>query len=110
MYIALEESSAMSTGYSATTNALVDEATGAGLVRAAATVSVVTTSTTDDTCRATYTFTASSTTTVHGHVVCSTASTSSYDVYSWYCYPASVSLSTGDTLACTNDHQFKLGS
>jgi hypothetical protein len=110
LHIALEESSGMSTGYSATTNALLDEATGSGLVRGAATLSLVTTSTTNDTCRAYYLFTAATSATIHGHVVCSTASTASYDMYSWYCYAASVPIESGDTLACTNDHQYKLGT
>jgi hypothetical protein len=110
-YFALEESSNMSTGYGVTTNALVDEATGAGLTRAdgVATLSIVTTSTTNDTARATATFTAASTTTVHGHAVCSTASTATYDVHSWYCYAAPVPLESGDTLTCTNDHEIMLG-
>jgi sarcosine oxidase gamma subunit len=110
-YFALEESSNMSTGYAVTTNALVDEATGSGLTRVdgKATLSVVTTSTTNDTARATVTFTAASTTTVHGWCVCSTASTATYDVHSWYCFAQAVPIESGDTLTCTADHQIEIG-
>lgn len=111
-YFALEESTTMETVYTSTTNALVDEATGSGLTRAdgVATLSVVTTVLTDDTARATCTFTAASTTSVSGACVCSSASTAAYDVHSWYCFAQAVPLEVGDTLTCTHDHQIELGA
>jgi hypothetical protein len=108
IHIALEMGSMAA--YSSTTNALVGESTYGGLVRAAATLSQIETATTDDTCRATKTFTCSATSaTIIGHVCTSTASTVTYDMLSWYYYAAAVPLTTGDTLTCTNDHQYEIG-
>ena len=110
MSFALEESSEMSTTYSSTQNAMIDEATGDGLVRSpSTTVEITTTTVTDDTCRVSVIFTAASTSTIHGHAVCSTASTTTYDMYSFYCYAASIPIESGDTLTCTNDHKYQIG-
>lgn len=98
--------------YDATTNAATTECADTGLARASATVSQVTTTVTNDTCRVTKTFTKGSsspaTSTINGHIVMSASS--SGDMYSWCYYSNPAVLSDTDQLICTSDHQMEIGS
>jgi hypothetical protein len=106
-YIALDTGDM--SGFTAATNALATETTGAGLVRAGATLSSTTTTVEYDTCKSTYTFTCSTSASITGHVCASSSSKGGGNLCSWYCYAATVPLTNGDTLACTTNHQYLLG-
>lgn len=106
-FIALEKGS-MAT-FDATTNAPASEATEAGLTRAAATVTLQTTTTTNDTARSVKTFTCGGTaTTVTGFEIMSTSTAG--NCLGWCYFAAGIPLASGDTLACTMDIQSKLGT
>lgn len=109
MYFALG-SADMST-LTAENNLLPTECTGAGLHRTlgAAVVITSTVTTTGDACEASVTFTAATSATIYGQAIMSTDSTTTYDMFSFYCYAASIPIESGDTLTCTHTHQYEVG-
>ncbi len=95
--------------WTASTNAFTTICVAAGLAIANATLTNVTTAQAADTCKSYYLFTCGATTgAITGHA-CMSASTAG-NMMSWYAYAATQNLASGDTLACTIDHQFVAGS
>lgn len=111
-WIGLETNSTMASGssaYTISTNApYIAPLATTGLGISLATLTLNTTTQAADTCRSTFTFTSATTASVYGHY-CMTTSTAG-NMMSWYAYAAVQNLASGDTLACTIDHQMVAGS
>jgi len=109
MYFALA-SADMST-VTAANNALPTECTGNGLDSTSGVAVVITSTvtTTGDACEASVTFTSATSGTIYGQAVMSTDSTTTFDMFSFYCYAASIPIESGDTLTCTHTHQYEVG-
>jgi len=106
-YIALDTGDM--TAFTAATNALASETTGAGLVRAEATLSSTTVTVSNDTCKATYTFTCSTSASITGFVCASSSSKGGGNIVSWHCFAATIPVTNGDILTPVMTHQYKLG-
>lgn len=94
--------------FSATTNAPASEATESGVARAAATVSNVTTTVTNDTCRWYKSFSVGATVTLKGALVMSADSNG--DCWAWHRWAGDANVQSGDTINETIDCQSKIGA
>lgn len=95
--------------WTAATTGPVTESTGNGLVRSQATLSSTTVTVSGDTCKSTYVFTSSTSGSITGHICASSSSKIGGEMTSFYCYPATVNIESGDSVAATINHQFKAG-
>lgn len=106
LYLALD--GADMSGLTAASNALAAESAESGLARASSTLSLVTTTVTDDTCRVYKEFTAAAADVIYGAGVFNAASTG--NMMAFHEWPDSVSIQIDDVVKQTVDLQDKIGA